>query len=227
MNLVMHGDGSTNVFRVDSTRSPGEWSDEARKGVPYGKADVILTNPPFGSEVKIDDAHVLDRYELPKWEATNPRASLPAEQLFVETAMGFLREGGILGIVLPDGILNNPSLRFLRSWLLKRGRLLATVDLPKETFSDSGGVNNPSVLIIQKFTKEEMKLAASGVIDKNHMVFMAAPKTAGIDKRGKQIFLRHPDGRELFDEEGNRFLNDEIAAVSERFSKWFRGEKLG
>jgi type I restriction enzyme M protein len=141
--------------------------------------------------------------------------------------MGFLREGGILGIVLPDGILNNPSLRFLRSWLLKRGRLLATVDLPKETFSDSGGVNNPSVLIIQKFTKEEMKLAASGVIDKNHMVFMAAPKTAGIDKRGKQIFLRHPDGRELFDEEGNRFLNDEIAAVSERFSKWFRGEKLG
>jgi type I restriction enzyme M protein len=226
MNLVMHGDGSTNVFRVDTTRSPGEWSEEARKRVPFGKADVVLTNPPFGSEVKIDDAHVLDRYELSKWESTNPRASLPAEQLFVEAAMGFLREGGILGIVLPDGILNNPSLRFLRSWLLKRGRLIATVDLPKETFSDSGGVNNPSVLIVQKFTQDEMRLAAAGVIDKNHMVFMAAPKTAGIDKRGKQIFLRHPDGREIFDEEGNRFLNDEIAAVSERFSKWFSGESL-
>lgn len=150
MNLVMHGDGSTNVFRVDSTRSPGEWADEARKIIPFGKADVVLTNPPFGSEVKIDDSHVLDRYELTKWESQNQRGAMPAEQLFVETAMTCLREGGYLGIVLPDGILNNPSLRFLRSWILKRGRVVASIDLPKETFAVSGGVNNPSVLIIKK-----------------------------------------------------------------------------
>lgn len=227
MNLVMHGDGSTNVYRVDTTRSPGEWSEEARKKVPFGKADVVLTNPPFGSEVKIDDAHVLDRYELPKWESANPRSSLPAEQLFVEGAMMFLREGGILGIVLPDGILNNPGLRFLRSWILKRGRLIASVDLPKETFAVSGGVNNPSVLIIQKFTKDEVKLAAAGIIGKNNMVFMSAPQTAGIDKRGKQVFLRHPDGREMFDENGARFRDDQIASVSERFAKWFHDQKTG
>ncbi|MHB8347391.1 MAG: N-6 DNA methylase [Acidiferrobacterales bacterium] len=227
MNLVMHGDGSTNVYRVDTTRSPGEWSEDARKKVPFGKADVVLTNPPFGSEVKIDDAHVLDRYELPKWEAANPRSSMPAEQLFVEGAMMFLKEGGILGIVLPDGILNNPGLRFLRSWVLKRGRLIASVDLPKETFAVSGGVNNPSVLIIQKFTKEEVRLAEAGVIDKNHMVFMSAPQTAGIDKRGKQVFLRHPDGREIFDENGARFRNDQIASVSEHFAKWFHDPEIG
>ncbi|MBF0330139.1 MAG: N-6 DNA methylase [Nitrospirae bacterium] len=217
MNLFIHGDGSTNVFRVDSTRSLGEWSEEARKKIPLGKADIVLTNPPFGAEVKIDDAHILDRYELSKWESQNIRASMPAEQLFIETAMTFLRGGGILGIVLPDGILNNPSLRFLRSWLLRRARIIASIDLPKETFSVSGGVNNPSVLIMQKFTKDQIQKAEAGIIDENSMVFMAAPRTAGIDKRGKSIFLRHPDGRELIDENGNRFLDDGIAAVSDQF----------
>lgn len=224
MNLVMHGDGSTNIFRVDSSRTPGEWADDARKKIPFGKADIVLTNPPFGSEVKIDDAHVLERYELSRWEATNKRISLPAEQLFVETAMGFLKEGGYLGIVLPDGILNNPGLRFLRSWLLKRGRVVASIDLPKETFAVSGGVNNPSVLIVQKFTKEQVKQADAGIFDSNHMVFMAAPKTAGIDKRGKEIYLRHPDGRIIIDAEGNHFLDDEIRAVPERFADWVRQE---
>jgi type I restriction enzyme M protein len=220
MNLVMHGDGSTNVYRVDSTRSPGEWSDEARKKVPFGKADVVLTNPPFGVEVKIDDTHILDRYELSRWESQHTRMAVPAEQLFVETGMMCLKAGGILGIVLPDGILNNPGLRFLRSWLLSRGRIIASIDLPKETFSNSGGVNNPSVLIVQKFTKEQALRATAGIIEQNYMVFMATPATAGIDKRGKTIYLRHPDGREIEDENGTRFKDDQIAAVAQKFINW-------
>src|SRR5260364_196108 len=202
MNLVMHGDSSTNVYRVDSTRSLGEWSDEARKNSVW-ESRCRSDYPPFGEEVKIDDAHILDRHELSRWEAQNPRTAMPAEQLFVETAMMFLKTGGILGIVLSDGILNNPGLRFLRSWLLKRGRLIASIDLPKETCSNSGGVNNPSVLIVQKFTKEQAQQAAAGIIEQNYKVFMATPRTAGIDKRGKPIYLRHPDGREITDDEGN------------------------
>ena len=220
MNLVMHGDGSTNVCRVDSSRSPGEWSDEARKKVPYGQADVVLTNPPFGDEVRIDDPHILQRYELANWESKAARGSVPAEQLFVEAAMMFLKEGGIMGIVLPDGILNNPGLRFLRSWLLKRGRLIASIDLPKETFAVSGGVNNPSVLIVQKFTQEQMKFANAGIVEESDMVFMATPRTAGIDKRGKPVFLRYPDGREILDTDGNRTIDDEISVVADHFINW-------
>jgi hypothetical protein len=59
------------------------------------------------------------------------------------------------------------------------------------------------------------------------MVFMSAPKTAGIDKRGKPIFLRHPDGREITDPDGNRFLNDEIAAISEQFAGWYAEQPSG
>lgn len=227
MNLVMHGDGSTNVYRADSTRSPGEWDDEARSKVPFGKADVVLTNPPFGSEVIIDDSHILDRYELSRWGGRNLRAAMPAEQLFIETAMMFLRGGGVLGIVLPDGILNNPSLKFLRSWILHRARIIASIDLPKETFSVSGGVNNPSVLIMQKFTNEEIQRANANIMDGNHLVFMASPQTAGIDKRGNQIFLRHADGRQIVDEDGNKFLDDEITSVSGQFRGWWREHRAG
>jgi len=221
MNLVLHGDGSSNVYRVDSVRSPGEWdNDDARRDVPYGKIDIVLTNPPFGGKAKIDDSHILDRYELSRWDSADSRSSLPAEQLFVETALGFLKPGGLMGIVLPDGILNNPGLNFIRSWLLKRSQLIASVDLPKTTFKASGGVNNPSVLIVRKFTREEAQNADKGIIDEAYDVFMAAPETAGIDNRLAPVYLRHPDGREKQDAEGNKILDDQISVVSTAFREW-------
>ena len=221
MNMVLHGDGSSNIFRADSLRSPGEWDDEtARRTVLYGKADVVLTNPPFGSEVKIDDAHILDQYELRRWEANEPRSVLPVEQVFVEAAMKFVKPGGHLAIVLPDGILNNPGLRFLRSWLLRRARLVASIDLPKTTFRASGGVNNPSVLVLQKFTPEEAANASKGILDTAYNVFMAVPRTAGIDNRAGPVYLREPDGRERLDDNGERIRDDEIAVVPEAFRVW-------
>lgn len=221
MNMVLHGDGSANMFRADTTRSPGEWDDEdARRTIPYGKADVVLTNPPFGSEAKIDDGHVLDQYELRRWEANEARSVLPAEQIFVEAALKFVKPSGYLAIVLPDGILNNPGLRFIRSWLLRRARLVASIDLPKTTFKASGGVNNPSVLLVQKFTPQEAANADKGIIDTAYKVFMAAPQTAGIDNRTNPVYLRDPDGREKLDDEGLKIKDDEISAVAAAFQEW-------
>ncbi len=221
MNMVLHGDGSSNIYRADSVRSPGEWDDKsARRAIPYGSADVVLTNPPFGGEAKIDDAHILDQYELRRWKSGDARTVLPAEQLFVETALKFVKPGGHLAIVLPDGILNNPGLRFIRSWLLRRSRLIASIDLPKTTFKASGGVNNPSVLILQKFTREEVANADKGIIDTVYSVFMTSPKTAGINNRAKPIYLRHPDGRERVDDDGAKVIDDEIASVPITFQAW-------
>ena len=220
MNLVLHGDGSSNVFRADSVRSPGEWDDLARRSIPYGKADVVLTNPPFGGKASIDDAHILEQYELPRWETGDSRSIIPAEQLFVEAALKFAAPGGYVGIVLPDGILNNPGLRFIRSWLLRRSKLIASVDLPKTTFKTSGGVNNPSVLIVQKFSHQEAMQADKDVLDTAYEVFMTAPATAGIDNRSKPIYLRHPDGRERVDDDGNKLIDDEISSVARAFQEW-------
>jgi len=223
MNLVMHGDGSTNVHKAHSLKRPGEWSEEARSIVPYGKLDVVITNPPFGDEVRVDDAHILSQYQLSEWDAENRRSMMPAEQLFMEAAMNFLKPGGVMGVVIPDGILNNPGLAFVRNWLIYRGRIVASIDLPKETFGRNKGVNNPSVLVVQKFTKDEIKEAAKGRIDTRGNVFMCAPKTAGIDKRGNTVFLRHPNGEHILDEEGERIPDDQISQVRSTFELWQAG----
>lgn len=223
MNLVLHGDGSSNVYRVDSTRSPGEWDEDARRDVPFGEIDILITNPPFGGNARIDDAHVLSQYELPGWERKERLASMPSEQLFVEAALRFIKPAGYLIIVLPNGILNNPSLRFIRSWILHRARIIASVHLPKSTFSASRGVNNSSVIILQRFKDSEIMDLPKRVKEDSYNVFFAAPKTSGIAGSGrklKPLFLRHPDGREVLNEDGEKVRDDEIVKVAARFQKW-------
>ena len=221
MNLVLHGDGSSNIFRADSTRSPGEWDSMARQSIPFGKIDVLFTNPPFGGGGKIDDGHVLGQYELPGWECgKSPRSSMPAEQLFVEAALRFVKPEGYLVIVLPDGIVNNPGLRFIRSWLLKRTRIIASVALPKTTFASSNGINNPTVLILQKLGRKEIEQAEASILPEAYEVFMSVPETAGVNSRNKPIYLHHPNGQEVVDENGNKIRNDEIRGVAEVFRNW-------
>lgn len=220
MNLVLHGDGSSNIYRADTTQSPGEWNASTRQAIPYGEVDILFTNPPFGVEARIDDPHVLSRYELPRWGTSTSRSSIPAEQLFVEAALGFVKPGGFLVIVVPDGIVNNPGLQFIRSWLLNRSRVIASVGLPKTTFKASEGINNPTVLIVQKFSRDEAIQADSGVLQASYSVFMSTPRTSGINNRSKPIYLRQPDGQELVDEKGERVRDDEIRHVAPKFLEW-------
>ena len=224
MNLVLHGDGSSNIFRADSVRSPGEWGAEVRQAVPYGKVDVLFTNPPFGGEGKIDDGHILGRYELTSWDAASARSAMPAEQLFIETALNFVKPGGYLVIVVPDGIVNNPGLKFIRSWLLRRTRIVASVGLPKTTFAASKGINNPTVLIAQKLNQHEAEQADAGVLQATYNVFMSTPRTAGINSRAFPIYLRQPDGREMADDNGDRIRDDEVSGVVDAFSRWLSVE---
>ena len=220
MNLVMHGDGSANVYQADSLYSPGEWDNtDASAKVGHEKFDVLVTNPPFGGKAIIDDPHLLSHYELTAWEAKDSRSLLPAEQLFVEAAWKYLKPGGHMAIVLPDSILNNPSLEFIRNWMFRRGRIIASVDLPKETFAESGGVPNPSLLIIQKLTREEMRLAEKGALD-DYEVFMAVPKTAGQNKRGNPIYYKTPQGLNVLDDNLEPILDDEVRLVKDYFAAW-------
>ena len=222
MNLVMHGDGSANVFQGDSLTSPGEWEDNgARQKVKQGIFDIVVTNPPFGGQAHIDDPHVLARYELPALDAKDTRRLMPAEQLFVEGALKYVKRGGFLAIVLPRSILNNPGLRYIRKWLVQRARIVASVDLPKETFAEGGGVPNPSVLIVQRLTREEEKLARAGALD-GYNVFMAIPRTVGRDKRGNAVYRRTAEGLVILDENDSPTKDDELPQVVSAFEAWHR-----
>ena len=225
MNLVMHGDGSANIFQADSILSPGEW-DRAAEKVGLGKFDIVFTNPPFGGKANVDDPHILSRYELTKYDSQSPRSFLPAEQLFVEAALKFVRPGGYLAIVLPDSILNNPGLMFIRDWAFHRARVVASVDLPKETFAASGGVPNPSVLLVQRLTKEEVRLAEADALD-DYEVFMCIPRTAGRDKRGNKKVLTTAEGKEVYDNNQGQVVDDDLPLVVSAFASWRRERGYG
>ena len=220
MNLVMHGDGSVNVFQGDSLASPVEWEDQhAQQAVKQGNFDIVLTNPPFGGRANVDDPQLLSQYALPSLEAKSTRALMPAEQLFVEGALMYVKRGGHLAIVLPRSIANNPGLKFIRRWLLYNGRLIASIDLPKETFAEGGGVPNPSVLILQRFTREEENLVRLGVMEE-YETFMAIPKKVGIDKRGNPVHMRTPEGSVVLGGDGKPLVDDDLPRVVSAFRDW-------
>ena len=156
MNLVMHGDGSTNVLHANSLLPPGEWPDDEKNNVRHevrmNHFDAILTNPPFGSNIPVDDPHILAQYEL-----ALGRGSVPPDQLFIERCLQMLRPGGRLAIVLPDSVLTNPGLLEVRRWILSRARVVASIDLPAETFQPHTGTQT-SVLLLQKRRTKRWRL---------------------------------------------------------------------
>lgn len=240
MNMVMAGDGHANIFNVNSLDYPfGSKTDELEKikttmafsvtnstdkQLPFeyedarGKFDLIFTNPPFGAKVEVD-FEISKRYELGhNWSRDtygnfakgNASSSEAPEVLFIEQCYNFLKPGGRVAIVLPDGILGNPNTEFVRDWILKRFKVLASLDLPVEMFLPQVGVQ-ASVLFLQKKTDAERDAANLG---EDYEVFMAIAETVGKDRRGVPIYKRDEDGAELlFDDKKEVLFRDHLGNV--------------
>lgn len=111
--------------------------------------------------------------------------------------MQWLKPGGRLGIVLPDGILGNPAAEYIRWWILRHTWVLASVDLPVEVFIVEANVNIlTSVLFLKKKSHEEI-LAEDIGGRKEYPVFMAVAEKVGFDRRGNTLYKRTPDGEEI------------------------------
>ena len=165
MNMIIHDDGHTNVITSD-----GLVSDETiiaktnNQGFKYGTFDFIITNPPFGSTVRQSEQAYLKTYQLGKKEedwlavATSPqntRDGQSTEVLFIEQDYKFLKEGGYLAIVLPDGILTNSSMQYVRTQIEDWFRIVAVVSMPQTAFMANGAGVKSSVLFLKKWTKKE------------------------------------------------------------------------
>lgn len=218
MNTVMHGDGSSNIVHANSLDALSRWNNEAKRKIHLAEFDIVITNPPFGTKAVIDNPDILEQFELTKFNATSPRTALPPEQLFIERCLDFLKSGGILGIVLPDSILSNPGLMWVREWLLKRTYIIASVDLPAETFEPHTGTQT-SVLIVKKKTPEQQKMK------EDYDVFMAIPEKVGHDRRGNPIYKTTPEG-EIELEDGLSKIDDHLPLVAMSFKEWVKGKSI-
>jgi type I restriction-modification system DNA methylase subunit len=162
MNMIIHDDGHTNVISSDGLVSDEELQKESgNKGFKYGSFDFIITNPPFGSSIKLTEKAYLHQYNLGKKEedwlalkATNasPRDSQSTEVLFIEQCHRFLNEHGYLAIVIPDGILTNSSLQYVRDNIEEMYRIVAVVSMPQTAFAATGAGVKSSVLFLRKQT---------------------------------------------------------------------------
>ncbi|EOS21454.1 hypothetical protein C806_04437 [Lachnospiraceae bacterium 3-1] len=211
MNMVMNNDGSGGLYRENSLTNPNTWDNETRKYVKLESFDLVFTNPPFGASILIDDVNILEQYDLAAvWDKTEDgklvvrkdkskevilQTSMPPEILFIERCIQLLKPGtGRMAMVIPNGILNNPSLEYVRYWLLKNVQVLAVVDMQRDLFQP-GNDTQTSMVFMRRFDKNEKAQAEKENI--NYPIFMAVAEKIGHDKRGTVIYKKDSDGKEI------------------------------
>lgn len=183
MNMIVHDDGHTNVISFDALDSIDKMYDH-NQGFAKERFDLILTNPPFGSTINLAEKPYLSGYELgntyDKKGKAKPRKNQSSEVLFIERICEFLKPGtGKAAIVLPDGILTNSSMQYVRDFILEKFQLLAVVSLPQCAFAHFGAGVKASVLFVRKRRTNEK-------LDENEAIFMVAPELIGYDATGRK-----------------------------------------
>ncbi|PJE81037.1 type I restriction endonuclease subunit M [Candidatus Pacearchaeota archaeon CG10_big_fil_rev_8_21_14_0_10_32_42] len=172
MNMIIHDDGHTNIISTDSLKNVEEITKQ-HKGFKKNQFDILLTNPPFGAVVKSTEKDYLDKYELGKGKKNQK-----TEILFIERCIDFLKPNGKMAIVLPDGILTNSSLQYVRDLLMEKSQILAVVSLPQFAFTHFGAGVKSSLVFVRK-KKENEKTG-------NYPIFMAIAEHIGYDATGRK-----------------------------------------
>jgi len=170
INLIV-GDGKSHVYK-DNSLVPQSWSDETKAGLRprllrfpddpekdrenqnkfiYFDFDVLMTNPPFAGTVKERD--ILKLYNLAEKNGRLVR-KIGRHILFLERSLQFIRPGGRMAIVLPQGLLNNTNAEYIRRFIIDEARILAVVGLHGNTFKPHTGTKT-SVLFLRKYTDKE------------------------------------------------------------------------
>ncbi len=258
MNMVMNNDGAGKVNQANSLANPNIWNDEARDAVRLGSMDVLFTNPPFGTKIVVDDAEILRQYELAaiwdhgrttdEWSIRRDSSgeavlqkSQPPEILFIERCVQFLRPGtGRLAMVIPNGILNNPALGYVRAWMLRNVQLLAVVDMQRDLFQPKNDTQT-SMVLMRRLSEQERAHARGRRLD--YPIFMAVAEKIGHDKRGNVIYRRSPEGDELLESVPSgsldpltslprpavtthlqRVVDDELPEVADAYSAWLHAQ---
>ena len=237
MNMVMNNDGSGNILQNNSLLQPHEWTDDFKTRLSaalqidkktlinkdsIGYFDVIVTNPPFGSKIPIKDHAILSQFDLARiwkqdkktgrWAITDKyQSSVSPEILFIERCWQFLKPGGRMGIVLPDALLGSPGTGYIREWLIKYTKIVASIDLHEDTFQPRNGTQT-SVLILQKKRADEILKEEKNGLMADYNIYMAIVDKIGHDKRGNTLFKRDEEGNEIMvPEKQNVYKLDETS----------------
>ncbi|MHA2180702.1 MAG: N-6 DNA methylase [Promethearchaeota archaeon] len=214
--LDILSNGKSNIFCEDSL-DPNSYRAQAKESIKNESFDYIFTNPPFGSKIPINDRQILNNYQLAhawknfsgKWEMQNIVVKQQSPQvLFIERCVQLLKDGGKLGIVLPEGIFGNPSDRYIWEFLLSSGKILGIISLDQNTFQPYT-CNKTSILFFQKLKK----------IPTDYLIDFAIIDNVGHNKDGKILYQLNKDGSKKLDSMENPIIFDELTNLHIRIKK--------
>ncbi len=223
LNLIA-GDGQTNVLHMntldwerwdENTKDNEDWLDVYNEGWKKLKRlrtdknsnqdfqfDILMANPPFAGDIK--ESRILAKYELGKNSNGKYQNNVGRDILFIERNLDFIKPGGRMAIVLPQGRFNNSSDKQIRDFIAERCRILAVVGLHGNVFKPHTGTKT-SVLFVQKW---DDKLCPKV---EDYPIFFATMQEPSKDNSGEKIFVRKKD----FNKADAHFTADSKGNVSD------------
>ena len=218
MNMIMHGDGHGGVHHHDGLLNVnGIWEgrfDVILTNPPFGaridKELKITEADRFTDIEKIKayekrygkenydnalkqvndhiDQPILDLFQIGKFSGLT-------EVLFIERCLNLLKPGGRMGIVLPEGVLNNTNLQKVRDFVESKAKILLIVSIPQDVFMAAGATVKPSLLFFKKFTENEAEEYNRIYIQASHEVEVKYDEemtdiNAKLAKRGKEALTK-------------------------------------
>lgn len=213
--MLIAGDGRSNIYHVNAL-DEGEWenrTDGLKDAIKDGHFDIVMTNPPFAGV--ISKPEILGKFDLAyKGDPTKHKQvnKLTRDLLFLERCLRFLKPGGRMAIVLPQGVLNNTNTEYVRAWLLNKARILAVVGLHVNTFKPFTGTKT-SVLFLRKWGEDEEPI-------QDYPIFLAVNEKPIKDNSGNYIFKKNHDGSYATDQQGKRIIDHDLDDIAEEFIKF-------
>ncbi len=232
LNLIA-GDGRTNVYRAN-TLDPRNWSDEIKvalkpllrrfpdspaddrenqKSYRYFNFDVLMTNPPFAGDIK--DTRLLHQFDLARKNNGKWQSKLGRDILFIERNLEFLKPGGRMCIVLPQGRFNNMTDAYIREFIAEKARTLAVVGLHGNTFKPHTGTKT-SVLFLQKWNDDHSAGPLCPHVE-DYPIFFVTSQNGGKDNSGDYIYKEDKDGHPLLDKHGHMIVDHDLGQTADGF----------
>jgi type I restriction enzyme M protein len=250
LNLIA-GDGQTNVLHLNTldwkhwgeTTKQEDWQDTygsgwsrmrrllaSKEDYRNFKFDVLMANPPFAGDIK--QSEMLAPYELAHKKSGRLESSVGRDLLFIERNLDFLRPGGRMAVVLPQGRFNNAGDQRVREFIAERCRILAVIGLHPNTFKPHTGTKT-SVLFVQKWNDNSDAGPLCPRVD-DYEIFFATQRLESKDTSGDKVIARNGSGRLLRDAHGHYvvqhdfFNHDGLTrdGIAEAFAEFGAKEQL-
>lgn len=224
-NMLLGKDGHGGIEQGNSLDKVSKLSARFIELCGIGKPSIILTNPPFGSghDLRIKEPFILQQYKngyqwgigddgiISYTDKLNDRQGVAPELLFLEKCLEWVRDDGIVGIVMAKGQLDNREALAVRKMLCQKAQILAVINLHEDTFQPFCG-SKASVIFFKK-TKN---------VPSDYRIFMAISNKVGQTSRGEAIFKKDSEGNPII-KNGHHVLDEDLTEIAVSYHDFANG----